>query len=223
MLVTADHEADPLALRERAVHDADEHHGADVGVEPGVEDQRLGRLARVPARRRNPIDDRLEHRLDALPRLGRHRQHVGGVEPDHVLDLLRDAHGIRRRQIDLVHDRDQLEVRVDREIGVGERLGLDALGGVDDQERAFAGGERPRDLVGEIDVAGGVDQVQDVVLAVGGAEVHARGLGLDRDPALALEIHVVEELILPLAIGERVGRLEQSIGERATCRDRCGR
>ena len=53
-----------------------------------------------------------------------------------------------------------------RLVDVGERLRLDALAGVDHQQRALAGGERAVDLVGEVDVAGRVDQVEDVVLAV---------------------------------------------------------
>ena len=69
-------------------------------------------------------------------------------------------------QVDLVDDRDDLEVVVDREVGVGERLRLDALRRVDDEQRALARRERPRDLVGEVDVAGRVDQVEDVRLAV---------------------------------------------------------
>ena len=41
------------------------------------------------------------------------------------------------------------------------------------------------------------------------------GLRLDRDPALALEIHLVEELRALLALGERARRVQQPIGERA--------
>ena len=59
-----------------------------------------------------------------------------------------------------------VEVVVDREVGVGERLRLDALRRVDDEDRALAGRERAGDLVGEVDVAGRVDQVQDVLVAV---------------------------------------------------------
>ena len=68
--------------------------------------------------------------------------------------------GLGARQVDLVEDRDHLEVVVDREVGVGDRLRLDALARVDDQQRAFAGGERARHLVGEVDVARRVDQVE---------------------------------------------------------------
>ena len=91
---------------------------------------------------------------------------VGGVEADHVLDLLLDPVGLGRRQVDLVEDRHDLVVGVDRLVDVGERLRLDALAGVDHQQRALAGGERAVHLVGEVDMAGRVHQVEDVVLAV---------------------------------------------------------
>ena len=54
---------------------------------------------------------------------------------------------LRARQVDLVDDRDDLEVVLDREVGVGQRLRLDALRGVDQQQRALARGQRPRHLV----------------------------------------------------------------------------
>ena len=78
---------------------------------------------------------------------------VRGIDADHVLDLLLDAVGVGRRQVDLVQDGQDLEVVVERLIDVGERLRLDALAGIDDQDRALAGGERARHLVGEVDVA----------------------------------------------------------------------
>ena len=37
---------------------------------------------------------------------------------------------------------------------------------------------------------------------------------LDGDPALALEIHRIEELLLQLALRERAGALQQPIGQR---------
>ena len=77
--------------------------------------------------------------------------------------------GLGRRQVDLVEHRHDLVAGVERVIDVGERLRLDALAGVDHQQRAFAGGQRARHLVGEVDMAGRVDQVEDIGLAVLGA------------------------------------------------------
>ena len=40
------------------------------------------------------------------------------------------------------------------------------------------------------------------------------GLGLDRDPALALQVHLVQVLLAHVAVGDGVGELEQAVGER---------
>src|SRR5579864_3898571 len=55
----------------------------------------------------------------------------------------------------------------------------------------------------------GVDQVELVALPH-----HAHGLRLDRDPALALEVHRIEELVAHLAARHRLGELEDAVGER---------
>ena len=86
------------------------------------------------------------------------------VEPDDVLDLALALVGLRARQIDLVDDRDDLEAVVHGEIGVGQRLRFDALRGIDEQQRAFARGQRARHLVAEVHVAWRVDQVEHVGL-----------------------------------------------------------
>ena len=149
-----------------------------------------------------------------MPVLAEIGDRVGGVEADHVLDLLLDPLGLGGRQVDLVEDRHDLVVVVDRLVDVGERLRLDALAGVDDEERALAGGERAVDLVGEVDVAGRVDEVQDVVLAVLGAVVEAHGLRLDGDAALALDIHRIEHLRLHLPLAQAAGHLDEPVGQR---------
>ena len=74
--------------------------------------------------------------------------------------------------------------------------------------------QRPRDLVGEVDVAGRVDEVELVGLAVAGGVEDAHRLGLDRDPALALELHRVEQLGAHEPRVDRLGQLEDAIGQR---------
>ena len=107
-----------------------------------------------------------------------------------------------------------LEVVFDRQVGVRQRLRFDALRRIDQQERALARGERPRDFVREVDVPGRVDQVEDVGLPVLGGVVQPDGMRLDGDAALALEVHRVEHLGLHLAGLQRSGRLEKTIGQR---------
>ena len=57
---------------------------------------------------------------------------------DELGDLGADALGLGPGQVDLVQARDELEPGVDREVRVGDRLRLDALGGVHDEQRALA-------------------------------------------------------------------------------------
>lgn len=59
-------------------------------------------------------------------------------------------------------------------------------------------------LVREVDVAGGVDEVERVRLAVLGGVPHARRVELDGDAALALQVHAVQ--VLGLRAGRGAGR-----------------
>ena len=137
-----------------------------------------------------------------------------GVEPDHVLDLLAHPVGFRGGEIDLVEDRHDLVIVVERLIDIGERLRLHPLRGIDHQQRALAGGEAAVHLIGEIDMARRVDQVQLVELAVLGAVIEAHGLRLDGDAALALDVHGIEHLLLHLPRGQAAAELDQPVCQR---------
>ena len=139
---------------------------------------------------RDPGHDGVEEGLDPLARLGRDVQDVVVGEAEHPLDLGRAALGLGGRQVDLVEHRHDFQVVLHSLVAVGQRLGLDPLGGVDEEDRPLAGRQRPRDLVAEVHVPGGVDQVQDVV-GIQDADV----LRLDRDPPLPLDVHRVEVLL----------------------------
>jgi hypothetical protein len=204
---------DLLAETQGPVEHPHQHHHAEIGVVPGVHQQGLERGRGVALGRRQPGDDGLQHVGDADAGLGRDHDGVRGVQPDDVLDLLLDPVGLGGGQVDLVEDRDDLMVVVDGLVDVGEGLRLDPLGGVDHQQAALAGRQAAGDLVGEIDVAGGVDQVQHIVLAVLGPVLQADGLGLDGDAALALDVHRVEHLLLHVARGEAAGQLDQPVGQ----------
>src|SRR5690606_1978319 len=121
----------------------------------------------------------------------REKRVVGGQAND-VLDLTADLFRLGAGQVDLVDDRDDLEVVVDRQVGVGQRLGFHALRGIDQEQGAFAGRERTGDLVLEGDVSRRVDQVQVVRLTVAGLVVQPHGVRLEGNATLPLEVHAVE-------------------------------
>jgi hypothetical protein len=63
-------------------------------------------------------------------------------------------------------------------------------------------------------VPGRVDQVELVVLAIAGRVEDTHRLGLDRDPALALEVHAVEQLGAHRPRVDGVRELEDPVGQR---------
>jgi hypothetical protein len=64
-------------------------------------------------------------------------------------------------------------------------------------------------------VAGRVDQVELVGLAVARLVLQRRGLRLDGDAALALDVHRVEHLRFHLAVGQAAAALDDAVGQRA--------
>ena len=110
------------------------------------------------------------------------------------------------RQVDFVHYRDDFESLLDGQVEIGERLGLHAFRGIYQEDRAFDGRQGTRHFVVEIHMARGIDQVQQVLLALVRI-VHLDRLELDRDAAFPLEIHLIEELLFHLALLDRFGQL----------------
>ena len=159
-------------------------------------------------------DDALQHFFDPEAPLGGDRDGGEGVEPEVLVDLLAYALHVGRGQIDLVDHRQKLEIVLEREIEVRDRLRLHSLRRIDHHQRPLAGHQGAPDLVGEVDVAGGVDEIELVEGAVLRPIVEAHRVALDGDAALALDIHVVEHLVAEAAFLHRPARLDQSIRER---------
>ena len=208
------HRANRLALGERPVDHPDVRDHAAVLVELGVEDQRPRRRVGVSARRRHAGDQLVEHVGYALAGLGADPSDAVSGLAEELRDLLGHALGLGTGEVDLVQAGDQLEPRVDRQVGVRDRLRLDPLARVDHEQRTLARRERPRHLVGEVDMAGRVDQVQLIRLTIAGFVKHPHRLRLDRDPALALELHRVEHLGAHRSRVDGVGQLEDAVGQR---------
>ena len=139
---------------------------------------------------------------------------VVGRDGKAVLDLGLDAFGLGAGKIDLVDERDDLKVGVHGHHGVRHRLRLDALGGIDHEHGAFACGQAAADLVSEVDMTRGVDEVELVGLAIIGGIVDANSLAFDGDAAFALDVHAVKQLSLHIAMRHGAGHLQNAVGER---------
>src|SRR5205807_6019564 len=111
-------------------------------------------------------------------------------------------------EVDLVEGGHEREVVLDGQVAIGQRLSLDPLGGVDQQDDPFAGGQRARHFVAEVDVAGRVDQVDDVALVF-----EPDVLGLDGDAPLPLDVHRVEVLGPHLPGVDGAAVLQDAVGQ----------
>ena len=114
---------------------------------------------------------------------------------------------------EVVDDRENLQTVLGGEIGVSEGLCLDALGCVHDEQRPLAGGERAGHFVVKVHVAGGVDEIEGVFLAVGGGVVECHGVRLDGDTALAFQVHAVQQLRFHIPQSDGVGFFQQTVRE----------
>src|ERR1700727_623068 len=63
-------------------------------------------------------------------------------------------------------------------------------------------------------MAGRVHEVENIGLAVLGPVFEPHRLGLDSDPALALDVHGIEHLFDHVALRHRPGLLDEPVGER---------
>ncbi len=207
-------QADLLTAAQAAFDHAGQNDDAAVRIEPRVEDQRAKRRIGRAFGRRHQVNDVLQNLMHARAGFGAGEHGIARIEPDDGFDLLANALGLRGREVDLVDDRNDFQIVMEGEVSVGEGLSLHALRSIDHQQRALAGLQAARNLVGEIDVAGRIDQVELVEVAVVGAIVEADRVGLNGDAALALEVHRIEHLLHHFALGKRAGDFEQAVGKR---------
>ena len=124
-----------------------------------------------------------------------------------MLDPLR----IGGRQIDLVHHRQDLQIVLHGQVGVGQSLGLHALGGIHHQDRAFAGRQRTGNLRVEVHMTRGIDEVQLVVLTVLGRIGQVHGPGFDGDAVLLFQFHIIQQLVSHLALTDGIALFQQAI------------
>ena len=120
-----------------------------------------------PVRRGNALDHGFQHLVDADARSWRETSGAVLRRPDRLRPRFRclTPRGRGAGQVDLVDDRHDFKVVIQRHVDVGQRLRLHALRRVHHQQRALARRQRAGDLVGKVDVAGRVDQVERIGFA----------------------------------------------------------
>ncbi len=196
---------------ERAVHDAHQHHHADIVVEPRVDDQRLQRRIDIAFGRRHFDDQRLQHIFHTHAGLGRTTHGILRADADHIFDFGNRVFRIGGGQVDLVQHRHHLDAQVQRGVAIGHGLRLDPLRSIHHQQRAFAGRKRTRNFIREIHMPRRVDEVKVVHLPVARLVAQRGSLRLDGDATLALDVHRVQHLLFHLAIGQAAAQMDDAV------------
>ena len=122
-----------------------------------------------------------------------------GGDADDVLDFCLHLRRAGRGQVNLVDHRQHLQPGIHRQIGVCQSLCLHALAGIHHQHSALTGGERAGNLIIEVHMTRGVNQVQVIFFAVVGGVVQLNSGGLDGDAPLPFQLHGIQQLLRLLA------------------------
>ena len=208
------HEVNRVASRQRSIHDTALENHTSIRVEMGVEDQRFQRRVRVSGWARQILDYAGKDVFNSLSRLRGDRDRLKGIESQVGIDLLSSPVNICGREIDFVDHRQELEVVLHGQVEIGDRLGLDPLGGIHNDQSTVAGHQRTSHFVGKVDVPGRVDQVQLVVVPVRGMIGERDRVALDGDAPFTFDVHLVQQLISEFSLRDTAAGLDEPIGQR---------
>ena len=194
------------------VHSAPSSAAARIGVDVllGSDLRTAGRTGEAGEDAGAPVDHATQVAVGADGPRGRRR-----AEIDLLLDLVEQFERLHPGTIELVEERDDGQVPRPADLEQLEGLGLDALGRVEHHHHGVDGGQHAVGVLGEVAVAGCVEQVQFVIAV---REVQRRRG--DRDPSLLLHVHPVGRRrptafvgLHRAAGGDRAGVEQELLGE----------
>ena len=206
-----------------AVHHANVRDDATELVEHRIEDKRPERRIHPPCFWRGyPVYYGLKDVGASHTRLCRNKKRFIHWYRKYVLDFARNLRHVSSRQIDLVQHRNNLKLGVLGEVCVGNSLSLHTLRSIHHQESPFACAHRPRDLVCKVDMAGGVQKVEEILAPILCRVLHGYRMALYGYPAFTLKVHGVKGLFLQFPCRHCVRKLKYPVGKgRLTVVDMC--
>jgi len=193
------------------IKDANVSNDTLVRVVVRIKNEGAQGLTKAALRRRNAGDDGFEHLIDVDAGFGRDADDLILRDAQKDIEVFFDLVHHGRLQVDLIDDGNDDQVGFEGEVKIGKGLGFDALGGIHDEESAFASIESTADLVVEIDMPGSIDEVKFEIFAILSGVGHANRGGFDSDALLALEIHSIEHLLGHIPIRDSARELEHTI------------
>ncbi len=175
-----------MQLLQRSVHDPYVSDDAAERIKDRVEDKGLERCFGITTRGGDTLYDGLHDVWNTDSGLAGGFDDVFAFTAGKFDHLIGHFFNAGRLHVYFIEHGDDLQVVLQGQEQVRDRLRLDALGGVYQQQRTLTGGDGAGNLVAKIHVAGGVDHIEDVLGPVRMRVTHLNGVALDGDAALAL-------------------------------------
>jgi len=122
---------------------------------------------------------------------GTYVDYVFWLEVKVGLELLGDHGDVGASQVDLVDHGDDVQTPVERVVEVRDRLSLDSLRRIHQQQCALTSSDGATDLIGEVNVARSVNEVEQVLLIFVHVE-HTDGLSYDCDSSFFFDLKICE-------------------------------
>src|SRR5690606_37920184 len=133
-------EFDSLAFSDCTIEYAEVNFNPPKRIEYRVKDHSLERRLWIAFRWLDSLDHGIEYLLDAYAFLRARAYNFLRLTADEVYDLFGHFIGHGMRQVDLVQYGDDLQIVVQGEVEIRNRLCFNPLAGVDDEQRPLAGG-----------------------------------------------------------------------------------
>ena len=205
------HEADMVADFDLSFLDTDENDDTAVGIVVGIKDQGLQGILIIAFGRRQIFHDTLQDIFHIQSCLCRDTRCIGTVQTDDVFDLFLCPLDIGTGQIDLVDDRQDLQIIVQSQVGICQSLGFDALRCIYHENCSVTGCQGSGHLIGKVDMARCIDQMEDIFLTVFGLVGKLNDVQFDRDASLSFQIQGIQDLILHLSFGYGIGQFQNAV------------
>ncbi len=145
----------------------------------------------------------LQNLLDTNAVLRRDQRGILGFYADHILNLVLHPLRLCAGQIYLIDYRKYIQVMIQGQINIGQRLRLDSLGSIHHQDGPVTGSQTAAHFIVKIHMAGRINQVKDIFVAIFGLIDDAYRLGFNGNTPFPFQIHIIKHLGLHLPAGQK--------------------
>ena len=189
------------------------NYDSAVGVVMAVEYQSRRLSVRTAGRRRKFRHHGLHKRVYALTGFCRNADRIVRVKPKLLLYLFLYGWNIGGSKVYLVDYRDNRQILLKCHVHIAYGLTLDTLRSVNKKQRPLAGGYRPGNLIGKINVTRRIDKIQLIVVSIGRPVWNCNRLAFYCYSPLTFYVHIVKNLIHHLALINNLGLLNKPVGQ----------